>query len=75
MMLAPGGLKIWRPRQLYVGSPVRDYVDLENRADEVQNDPKTHPSLVRPFALALNLTILKGDTDSLLDLCTILCVG
>ncbi|CED84321.1 peroxysomal citrate synthase [Phaffia rhodozyma] len=34
MMLAQGGLKIWRPRQIYVGPTLRDYVRLEDRAEE-----------------------------------------
>lgn len=31
MMLQPGGVKIWRPRQLYVGEGARDYVERGNR--------------------------------------------
>ncbi|KAF9740495.1 hypothetical protein PMIN06_001658 [Paraphaeosphaeria minitans] len=31
-MLAPGGVKIWRPRQLYVGSGEREYVEVGARA-------------------------------------------
>jgi citrate synthase len=31
MVSEPGGLKIGRPRQVYVGSPVRDYKDLTSR--------------------------------------------
>ena len=30
-MLNPSGVKIWRPRQLYIGPSQRDYVDLEDR--------------------------------------------
>lgn len=30
-MLNPSGVKIWRPRQLYVGKGERDYVGLESR--------------------------------------------
>lgn len=30
-MLTPSGVKIWRPRQLYVGSGERDYVEARNR--------------------------------------------
>lgn len=30
-MLQPGGVKIWRPRQLYMGSGERDYVDISER--------------------------------------------
>ncbi|ESK94718.1 peroxysomal citrate synthase [Moniliophthora roreri MCA 2997] len=31
MMLQPGGVKIWRPRQVYVGASKRDYVPVEDR--------------------------------------------
>lgn len=31
MMLQEGGVKIWRPRQVYVGSGKRDYVPVEER--------------------------------------------
>lgn len=31
MMLQEGGVKIWRPRQIYVGAPIREYVPVENR--------------------------------------------
>ncbi|KAH9986226.1 peroxysomal citrate synthase [Russula vinacea] len=31
MMLQEGGVKIWRPRQVYVGSEKRDYVPIGNR--------------------------------------------
>lgn len=30
-MLNPAGVKIWRPRQLYLGHGRRDYVDIEDR--------------------------------------------
>ncbi|KAK8086827.1 hypothetical protein PG994_001801 [Apiospora phragmitis] len=33
MMLSPGGVKIWRPRQLYVGEAERDYVDAKDRRE------------------------------------------
>lgn len=31
MMLQEGGVKIWRPRQIYIGHGVREYVPLEER--------------------------------------------
>ncbi|EJD37733.1 peroxysomal citrate synthase [Auricularia subglabra TFB-10046 SS5] len=34
MMLQPGGVKIWRPRQIYLGAGKRDYVPIEKRKDE-----------------------------------------
>ena len=33
MVLQPGGVKIWRPRQLYIGETERDYVDIEARKE------------------------------------------
>lgn len=30
-MLSPEGVKIWRPRQIYVGPPERPYVPVEER--------------------------------------------
>jgi len=46
MMLNPTGVKIWRPRQLYVGAGVRDYVAMDERKDKNPEDPKAHPSTV-----------------------------
>lgn len=40
------GVKIWRPRQLYVGAGKRDYVPVEKREDKNPDDPKAHPSTV-----------------------------
>ncbi|TDL25806.1 peroxysomal citrate synthase [Rickenella mellea] len=31
MMLQPGGVKIWRPRQIYVGPTKRDYIPIDSR--------------------------------------------
>ncbi len=33
MMLNPAGVKIWRPRQIYVGAPARDYVPIDERKE------------------------------------------
>jgi citrate synthase len=44
MMLQQGGVKIWRPRQIYVGPPRRDYVPVENR--EEQTTERQVPSAV-----------------------------
>lgn len=33
-MLNPSGVKIWRPRQLYLGEGERDYVETENRVQK-----------------------------------------
>ncbi|KAJ4477265.1 peroxysomal citrate synthase [Lentinula aciculospora] len=40
MMLQPGGVKIWRPRQIYVGASKREYVPVGERA-LVEGPPKT----------------------------------
>ncbi|KAF9048618.1 peroxysomal citrate synthase [Panaeolus papilionaceus] len=40
MMLQEGGVKIWRPRQIYVGAGKRDYVPIEER-EEVEGHKKT----------------------------------
>ncbi|TFK49950.1 peroxysomal citrate synthase [Heliocybe sulcata] len=46
MMLQEGGVKIWRPRQIYVGSGKREYVPMAERANNVEGDPKKTPSAV-----------------------------
>ncbi|KAG8970535.1 hypothetical protein FRC03_006664 [Tulasnella sp. 419] len=46
MMLQPGGVKIWRPRQVYVGSGRRDYVPIDERKEEPSRDPKSKPTAV-----------------------------
>ncbi|KAJ7928940.1 peroxysomal citrate synthase [Mycena leptocephala] len=44
MMLQTGGVKIWRPRQIYVGSAKRDYVPIQERV--AVEGPKKTPSVV-----------------------------
>ncbi|KAJ7285087.1 peroxysomal citrate synthase [Mycena rebaudengoi] len=44
MMLQTGGVKIWRPRQIYVGAPMRDYVPLADRI--AVEGPRKTPSAV-----------------------------
>lgn len=46
MMLQPGGVKIWRPRQVYVGAGARDFVPMDQRPAEPEDsvDPKKVPS-------------------------------
>ncbi|KAG8731347.1 hypothetical protein FRC11_004441 [Ceratobasidium sp. 423] len=46
MMLQPGGVKIWRPRQVYVGAGRRDFVPIDQRPAESDDDidPKKVPS-------------------------------
>jgi citrate synthase len=38
MMLQPGGVKIWRPRQVYVGAGKRDFVPIDQRPVESDDD-------------------------------------
>ncbi|KAG8709344.1 hypothetical protein FRC08_018386 [Ceratobasidium sp. 394] len=46
MMLQPGSVKIWRPRQVYVGPGIRDFVPMDERPVESDEDvdPKKVPS-------------------------------
>jgi citrate synthase len=66
MMLSPSGVKIWRPRQIYVGPSTRDYVLLQERASAVQVGVGLEPSVIEhsgcvcPFGIGL-----LRDTDSL----------
>ncbi|KZT29746.1 peroxysomal citrate synthase [Neolentinus lepideus HHB14362 ss-1] len=47
MMLQEGGVKIWRPKQIYIGSGKRDYVPMAERENNVKTgDPKKTPSAV-----------------------------
>lgn len=45
-MLQPGGVKIWRPRQLYLGEGQRDYVDLAQRGTGAKTDKFGAPATV-----------------------------
>ncbi|KAH7930202.1 hypothetical protein BV22DRAFT_1055505 [Leucogyrophana mollusca] len=44
MMLDRDGVKIWRPRQIYIGAEKRDYVPIESRV--AVEGPKMSPSVV-----------------------------
>jgi len=44
MMLQDGGVKIWRPRQIYVGAGKRDYVSIHDRV-AVEGPRKTPSSI------------------------------
>ncbi|KAG2138210.1 citrate synthase-like protein [Suillus cothurnatus] len=46
MMLSPSGVKIWRPRQLYLGPSTRDYVPLEERTGAFQIGVGMEPSVI-----------------------------
>lgn len=44
MMLQDGGVKIWRPRQIFVGAGKRDYVPVGERAEVV--GPRKTPAII-----------------------------
>lgn len=56
MMMQEGGVKIWRPRQVYVGPSKRDYVPIDSR--ETSESPRTlataveHSGITRRTMLA-----------------------
>jgi len=60
MMLQAGGVKIWRPRQIYVGSGKRDYVPLDERV--AVEGPKKTPSAVEHSGISkrTRLASFKG---------------
>ncbi|KAF7336694.1 Citrate synthase [Mycena venus] len=62
MMLQTGGVKIWRPRQIYVGESRRDYVPLEERVP-IEGIKKT-PSSVEHSGISkrTSLASFKGKT-------------
>lgn len=43
MMLSKSGVKIWRPRQLYLGEGERNYVEAENRKEKTNATPFDAP--------------------------------
>ncbi|KAI0532919.1 citrate synthase-like protein [Xylaria digitata] len=46
MMLNPSGVKIWRPRQLYLGESERDYVEAEDRTEKANATVFDTPSVI-----------------------------
>jgi len=63
MMLQSGGVKIWRPRQIYLGAPRRDFVPIEQRIEETK-DPKKSPQIVPHSGQSKRTTLAsyKGKT-------------
>jgi citrate synthase len=60
MMLQPEGVKIWRPRQIYVGEGKRDYVPVDKRV-AVNGDKKTpHPVVHSGITKRTMLAEFKG---------------
>ncbi|KAJ7678908.1 peroxysomal citrate synthase [Mycena polygramma] len=60
MMLQKDGVKIWRPRQIYVGAGKRDYVPVEERV--AVEGPKKTPSAVEHSGISkrTHLASFKG---------------
>ncbi|KAG6813938.1 hypothetical protein H0H92_005192 [Tricholoma furcatifolium] len=60
MMLQEGGVKIWRPRQIYVGESKRDYVPVDKRV--AVEGPKVTPTKVVHSGITkrTNLASFKG---------------
>ncbi|KAF8239672.1 peroxysomal citrate synthase [Tricholoma matsutake] len=60
MMLQEGGVKIWRPRQIYVGAGKRDYVPFDERV--AVDGPRMTPSAVVHSGITkrTNLASFKG---------------
>ncbi|KAJ7761875.1 peroxysomal citrate synthase [Mycena maculata] len=60
MMLQSGGVKIWRPRQIYVGPGKRDYVPVDERI--AVEGPKKTPSAVEHSGISkrTGLASFKG---------------
>ncbi|KAJ7104056.1 peroxysomal citrate synthase [Mycena belliarum] len=55
MMLQPGGVKIWRPRQIFVGAAKRDYVQVDDRI--AVEGPKRTPSAVEHSGISKRTTL------------------
>lgn len=64
MMLSPSGVKIWRPRQLYLGPSTRDYVPLEERTSAFQVGVGMEPSVIEHSGYVRTLMVGQ-DTESL----------
>ncbi|KAJ7773360.1 peroxysomal citrate synthase [Mycena metata] len=65
MMLQTGGVKIWRPRQIYVGAEKRDYVPVDERV--AVEGPKKTPSAVEHSGISkrTSLASFKGQLAKL----------
>ncbi|KAJ7158658.1 peroxysomal citrate synthase [Mycena filopes] len=65
MMLQTGGVKIWRPRQIYVGAEKRDYVPVDERV--AVEGPKKTPSVVEHSGISkrTSLASFKGQLAKL----------
>lgn len=63
-MLAKEGVKIWRPRQLYVGEGKREYVEMEGRKRKEGGEKGGEPSQVRvlPRCVRLSYGVKNGRT-------------
>ncbi|KAJ7274310.1 peroxysomal citrate synthase [Mycena haematopus] len=66
MMLQTGGVKIWRPRQIYAGAAKRDYVAVEERV--AIEGPKKAPSAVEHSGISKRTTLASFKGQSLAKL-------
>lgn len=57
------GVKIWRPRQIYVGAGRRDYTTVEQRRDDTKSDVQGIGRIPHYFSRR-KLVKVKGATDS-----------
>jgi citrate synthase len=64
MMLSPSGVKIWRPRQLYLGPSTRDYVPLEERTSAFQVGVGMEPSVIEHSGY-VRILMVGQNTESL----------
>jgi len=60
MMLQRGGVKIWRPRQIYVGEGKRDYVPINNRKTVQDKKNTPHPVQHTGISKRTRLAQYKG---------------
>ncbi|KAF8513188.1 peroxysomal citrate synthase [Hysterangium stoloniferum] len=60
MMLQQGGVKIWRPRQIYVGEGKRDYVPINDRKTVHGNTNTPHPVQHTGISKRTRLAQYKG---------------
>ncbi|TEB27008.1 peroxysomal citrate synthase [Coprinellus micaceus] len=64
MMLQEGGVKIWRPRQIYVGEGIREYVPVEERVAVVGSKKTPSPIVHSGITKRTMLASFKGKTLS-----------
>lgn len=60
MMHQQGGVKIWRPRQLYTGETKRDFVPIYKREAKDSVDPKHAPTAVPHSGYVVQLLLASN---------------